>query len=89
MSRIRMSDLVTAERILPTLGAIDKRQVIEALSRLAAAQTGLPKNVILRAVQTSEGFDDVRNWPRHRYSSRRCRRDRKAVRSLRSLEKAG
>ncbi len=56
MSRIQMSDLVTPERILPTLGAIHKRQVIEALSRFAAAQTGLPKTIILRAVQTSEGL---------------------------------
>jgi nitrogen PTS system EIIA component len=54
MSRIQMADLITPKRIIPTLHAIDKHQVIEKLSRIAAAQTGLNKELVRRAVLSRE-----------------------------------
>lgn len=54
MSRIQMADLLTPERIVPMLKAADKQQVIEKLSSLAAAQTGLNEECVRRAVLSCE-----------------------------------
>jgi nitrogen PTS system EIIA component len=54
MSRIRMAELITPERIIPTLHAADKHQVIEKLSRLVAAHTALNKELVWRAVLARE-----------------------------------
>lgn len=54
MLRIRMTDLITSERIIPTLRAADKRQVIEKLSRLVARDIGLNKELVRRAVLACE-----------------------------------
>lgn len=50
MSRIRMADLITPERIIPRLHAADKLQVIEKLSRLVAAYGGMNVDLVQRAV---------------------------------------
>jgi len=47
-----MADLITPERIIPRLHAADKLQVIEKLSRFAAAHGGLNKDLVQRAVLT-------------------------------------
>jgi PTS system nitrogen regulatory IIA component len=49
-SRIQMADLITPERIIPALNVAYKHQVIERLSRVAASQTGLNKELVRRAV---------------------------------------
>jgi PTS system nitrogen regulatory IIA component len=54
MSRIRMADLITPERIVPTLNAVDKHQVIHKLSCLAAAHTGSDEAAVRRAVLSRE-----------------------------------
>jgi nitrogen PTS system EIIA component len=54
MSRVRMADLITPERIIPTLHAADTRQVMEKLSCLVAAQTILNKELVRGAVQSRE-----------------------------------
>ena len=54
MSRIQMADLITPERIIPTLNAADKHQVIHKLSRLIAAQTALNEELVRRAVLMRE-----------------------------------
>lgn len=54
MSRIRMADLITPERIIPALYAADKRQVIDKLSRRAAAHTGLNRELVRHAVLRHE-----------------------------------
>ena len=50
MSRIRMADLITPERIIPRLHAANKLQVIEKLSRFASAHAMLNKDLVGRAV---------------------------------------
>lgn len=54
MSRIRMADLITSDRIILTLRAAGKDQVIEKLSRLVAGHTGLNTEPIRQAVLTRE-----------------------------------
>ena len=54
MSRIRMADLITPERIVPALNAADKHRVIDKLSRLAAAQAGVNEEHVRRAVLARE-----------------------------------
>lgn len=54
MSRIRMVDLITPERIVPTLNAVDKHQVIHKLSCVAVAQTGVDEEAVRRAVLSRE-----------------------------------
>lgn len=54
MSRIRIADLITPERIIPRLHATNKHQVIEKLSRLVAVATGLNKEPVRRAVLDRE-----------------------------------
>ena len=52
MSRIRMTNLITPERIIPRLHAADKLQVIEKLSRFAAAHARLNQDLVQCAVLT-------------------------------------
>lgn len=54
MLRIRLADLIMPERIIPRLHAADKHQVIEKLSRLAAAHGGMNKDLVWRAVLNHE-----------------------------------
>jgi PTS system nitrogen regulatory IIA component len=49
-----MADLITPDRIVPTLNAVDKHQVIHKLSCLAAAQTGAEEEAVRRAVLSRE-----------------------------------
>jgi nitrogen PTS system EIIA component len=50
MSRILMTDLVTAKLIFPSLRASNRRGVIEKLSRFAAPSAGLDEKLIKNAV---------------------------------------
>ncbi|MBI2736699.1 MAG: PTS sugar transporter subunit IIA [Rhodospirillales bacterium] len=54
MSSIRIVDLVTPDRVVPTLYAGNKRQVIEKLSFIAARKSGLDHELVLRSVLERE-----------------------------------
>jgi PTS system nitrogen regulatory IIA component len=54
MSSIRIVDLVTPDRVVPTLYAGNKLQVIEKLSLIAARKSGLDYELVLRSVLDRE-----------------------------------
>lgn len=56
MSRIEMADLITPDRIILTLHAANKHQVVTKLSQLAAAQNGLNEEFLCQAVLNREGL---------------------------------
>jgi PTS system nitrogen regulatory IIA component len=50
MSLIRMADLITPDRIVPTMHARDKRQAVLKLSDLVATKIGLNEDAVREAV---------------------------------------
>ncbi len=54
MSSIRMVDLVTPDRVVPTLHAGNKLQVIEKLCFIAATNSGLDYELVLQSVLERE-----------------------------------
>lgn len=54
MACFRMADLITPDRIIPTLSAANKRQVVAKLSRLVAARIGLNEVLLRRTILAQE-----------------------------------
>lgn len=56
MSRNRVADLITPDRVIPTLYGVSKDQVIEKLARFTALRAGLDERLVRTAILTR---DDV------------------------------